>query len=107
AASVSGVVHRGLHLEFGDSVRSRNGDTRLGCESRSGIFRKIVGVDAVELEIIGGGLGAIHRYVLRVFAEGSRIRDSDHHSGRERENLREVAIGEREGNNLFLIESAS
>src|ERR1700683_3411255 len=53
AASVGGIVVRGLHVKFLDGVDSGNGGADFkSLGSGGGIFCEVVGVDAIELEIV-------------------------------------------------------
>ena len=66
APPIGGVVICGLHLELLNRVRCRNSHAHLFAVIGSRVLREIIRVDAVELDVVRGGLGAVGGNILRV-----------------------------------------
>ena len=65
ALSIGSAVIGGLHFELLNSVRRWNGRAHLFSVIPGGVLREVVGVDAVELDVVQGCLGAIGGNILR------------------------------------------
>jgi hypothetical protein len=72
-----------------------------------GVLREVVGVDAVELDVVRGCLGAVGGNILRSPAKLRGIRQSHNHARRKPENLGIVSVGQRQCLDRFLLHGAS
>ena len=97
AATVGGVEVGGLDTEFLDGVRCGNGGADFGgFGDGGGVFGEVVGVDSVELNVVGGGGCAVGCDVLGSGAELGGVGEIDDDAGRQAEDLGIVAVGEGE-----------
>src|SRR5438067_6134755 len=87
-ASITGVISRGLDLEFLQRVGIGDTDARIdsGVPGES-IAREVVDVDAIHLIVVLINIGAIDAYILRATSQGRRVVYADVCAGRHAEDL--------------------
>src|SRR5207237_4735221 len=89
---VAGVVGRGLNLELLEGVWTWYSDSGVQARiTRGSTVGEIGDIHAVHLKIVLAGVVAIHRHVLRPFAEGCGVVGGRIGSRRQGQNLRVVA----------------
>ena len=107
STAIGSVVVAGLHFEFLNGVRSGNRNAHFFAIGFGRVLRQVIGVDAIELNIVCRGLLPVGGDILRAAAKFGRIGQTHHNAGGERKNLRVVAIGKWQGFDGLLIHGAS
>src|SRR5262249_38671422 len=67
-STVASVIHSSLYLELCDCVRRRDRNADFRVKPGSRVFRNVVRVDAIELEVVGSGFCSVGGNILRVAA---------------------------------------
>jgi hypothetical protein len=103
-AAGTGVEHGSLNLEFLDSIRVHNRNSRRTARiGRKAVAGPVHDARAVLLEVVLRLLGAVHRELLRALADVARVKHAGIGPGRETQQHGVVARRQRHGRHHLRI----